>query len=94
MKTVGMPFSGKYGFVETEMAWPITHMVAPADESLQCAECHDRNGVLDGVEGVYVPGRDKHTWLDRIGFALVLMTLFGVLGHWAARALLGWKARD
>ncbi len=28
MQTVDKPFSGKYGFVETEMAWPITHMVA------------------------------------------------------------------
>lgn len=93
MQTVDMPFSGKYGFVETEMAWPITHMVAPADESLQCAECHSRNGVLDGVEGVYIPGRDAHPWLDRIGFLVVLMTLIGVLGHWAVRVLFSRKSR-
>lgn len=92
MQTVDKPFSGKYGFVETEMAWPITHMVAPADESLQCAECHNRQGVLDGVEGVYIPGRDAHPWLDRIGFAVVLLTLIVFIGHGAARVF-GKKIR-
>jgi hypothetical protein len=94
MQAVDMPYSGKYGFVETEMAWPITHMVAPADEALQCAECHSKNGVLDAVEGVYIPGRDAHPWIDRIGLFLVLMTLIGVIGHGAVRVLLSRKARD
>jgi hypothetical protein len=76
------------------MAWPITHMVAPADESLQCAECHDRNGVLDGVEGIYIPGRDKNLWLDRIGFAAVLITLLIFIGHGTARLLFRRKAGD
>ena len=91
MKTVDRPYSGKYGFVETEMAWPITHMVAPAGEALQCAECHTNDGVLDNVEGVYIPGRGEHSWLDRIGFAVVLLTLIGVLGHGAARLLFSRK---
>ena len=94
MQAEGKPFSGKYGFVETEMAWPITHMVAPADESLQCAECHDRNGVLDGVEGIYIPGRDKNLWLERIGFAAVLITLLIFIVHGAARVLFRKKAGD
>ena len=94
MQAVDKPFSGKYGFVETEMAWPLTHMIAPADESLQCAECHNRNGVLDDVEGVYIPGRDTNQWLDRIGLAMVLMTLIAVLGHGVARALFARKGRS
>ena len=53
MQAVSLSYSGKYDFVATEMSWPITHMVAPADEALQCQECHSRNGRLDGVEGVY-----------------------------------------
>jgi len=40
MEYTGAPYSGEYGFVETEMYWPITHMVAPATEAVQCQECH------------------------------------------------------
>jgi hypothetical protein len=35
------------GFIDSEMYWPITHMVAPADEALQCTACHDEAGRLD-----------------------------------------------
>jgi octaheme c-type cytochrome (tetrathionate reductase family) len=37
---VGLPYSGRYDFTETVMYWPTTHMVQPADEALQCKECH------------------------------------------------------
>ncbi len=40
MAYVNMPYSGEYGFVETDMYWPITHMVAPASEALHCQDCH------------------------------------------------------
>ncbi len=40
MEYAGLKYSGEYDFVSTEMYWPITHMVAPASEALQCAECH------------------------------------------------------
>ena len=40
MAYTGAPYSGEYGFVETEMYWPITHMVAPASEAVRCQECH------------------------------------------------------
>lgn len=43
----GLEFSGEYGFAETWMYWPITHMVAPAEQALQCAACHSENGRLD-----------------------------------------------
>ncbi|MCA9936639.1 MAG: tetrathionate reductase family octaheme c-type cytochrome [Anaerolineales bacterium] len=43
-----LPYSGEYGFVETTMYWPITHMVAPAEEALQCNDCHTpEDGRLD-----------------------------------------------
>jgi hypothetical protein len=87
MQAVSLPYSGKYDFVATEMTWPITHMVAPADEALQCEECHSRNGRLEGVQGVYIPGRDTTPLIDRIGFALALLTLLGVIGHGALRIL-------
>ncbi len=43
----GLPYSGNYGFAETSMYWPITHMVQPADYALQCTDCHSDNGRMD-----------------------------------------------
>lgn len=43
----GLQFSGEYGFTETHMYWPITHMVAPVENSLQCNDCHGPNGRMD-----------------------------------------------
>lgn len=70
--TVGMasakaPYSGKYDFIETEMRWPITHMVAPKDKALACIECHRADGRLRNITGIYMPGRDSHGWLDLLG---------------------------
>ena len=71
MKTAGLPFSGKYGFVSTEMSWPITHMVAPKGDALRCAQCHADQGRLEGIAGVYMPGRDRHHLLDMAGWTIV-----------------------
>jgi octaheme c-type cytochrome (tetrathionate reductase family) len=43
----GMEFSGEYGFAETRMYWPTTHMVQPKENALQCDECHNTDGRLD-----------------------------------------------
>jgi len=43
----GLNYSGHYGFTETYMYWPTTHMVQPKENALQCAECHSENGRLD-----------------------------------------------
>lgn len=40
MESVGLEYSGNFGFVTTEMSWPINHMVVPADKSLKCTACH------------------------------------------------------
>ena len=48
MEYAGLPYSGEYGFVETQMYWPITHMVAPATDALTCKDCHTaEDGRLD-----------------------------------------------
>ncbi len=47
MKAAGQPYSGKFGFVETSMVWPVNHMVAPKDKALQCADCHGEKGRMD-----------------------------------------------
>ena len=86
MKAANEPYSGKYGFVKTEMSWPITHMVAPKADALTCAQCHSKEGRLKNVKGIYMPGRgDNNKLLDYAGWTLALLTLIGVLIHGAGR---------
>jgi hypothetical protein len=40
MAYAGAPYSGNYDFIETQMYWPITHMIAPVEEALTCLNCH------------------------------------------------------
>lgn len=44
MKAVGLEFSDSVGFIETEMFWPINHMVMSADNALKCTTCHGKGG--------------------------------------------------
>ena len=85
MKAAGLKYSGEYGFVNTEMTWPITHMVAPEEDALSCAQCHSKNGRLKGIEGVYMPSRDRNRLLDFAGWTLVLWSLIAVLIHGGIR---------
>jgi hypothetical protein len=94
MQAAGRPYSGEYGFVQSEMVWPITHMVAPAKQALKCAECHSRQGRLQNVTGIYVPGRDRSEWLDMAGFTLAGLAFLGVIGHGALRIVAGRKRRE
>ena len=91
MKTAGLPYSGKFGFVSTEMSWPITHMVAPKADALGCAQCHSDNGRLQGISGIYLPGRDHSHVLDMMGWALALLSLLGVLIHGGTRVYLHFQ---
>ena len=83
MKAANLPYSGHYGFVRTEMAWPITHMVAPKEKALACAQCHAEKGRLQNVDGVYMPGRarDHQAWIERIGLLAAALALAGVIVH-------------
>jgi octaheme c-type cytochrome (tetrathionate reductase family) len=45
MKRVGLPFSGKFGFVETKMYSGVHHQVAPARKALGCTDCHNTEAV-------------------------------------------------
>ena len=47
MKEVNLPYSGSYDFIETEMYWPINHMVTPKENALKCTSCHGNEGRLD-----------------------------------------------
>jgi hypothetical protein len=47
MKAAGLPYSGKFGWIETSMVWPVNHMVSPKEKALRCADCHGEKGRLD-----------------------------------------------
>jgi octaheme c-type cytochrome (tetrathionate reductase family) len=47
MKAANLPYSGKYDFFETRMAWKVNHMVAPKDKALTCDGCHGEKSRLD-----------------------------------------------
>jgi octaheme c-type cytochrome (tetrathionate reductase family) len=59
----GLDYSGEYGFAETWMYWPTTHMVQPKENALQCDACHGDNGRLDWIALGY-PG-DPMEWGGR-----------------------------
>ncbi len=94
MDAAGADYSGEYGFIETTMHWPLSHMVAPKEEALGCDECHSRNGRLAELTGFYMPGRDKSDLLDIIGWLAVLGTLGGVSLHGFVRVFFSRKRRN
>jgi octaheme c-type cytochrome (tetrathionate reductase family) len=59
----GVPFSGSYGFTDTTMFWPQTHMVAPKEHALQCQACHAEDGRMDW-QALGYPG-DPIKWGSR-----------------------------
>ncbi|PVZ71804.1 tetrathionate reductase family octaheme c-type cytochrome [Pelagibaculum spongiae] len=82
MKAAGQPYSGQLEFVSSTYLFPITHMVAPAENALDCQQCHQqKNSRLAKLTDMYLPGRDSFSWLDTTGWLLVLLTLAGVLAH-------------
>ncbi len=93
MAATGRPFSGEFDFVDTRMTWPITHMVAPAEDALACADCHRPGGRLDDVPGIWLPGRDSHPWVDGIGFGLAGLMLLGVAAHSGTRLVSRMRKR-
>ncbi len=90
MDYVGLPYSGEYDFVETEMYWPLNHQVSPANESLTCKDCHARGeeGRLASLTDFYMPGRDYNAWIDNIGVILITLAFIGVVIHGGLRIIL------
>ncbi|MCA9196326.1 MAG: tetrathionate reductase family octaheme c-type cytochrome [Planctomycetales bacterium] len=92
MQSIGLTYSGQHRFAETSMTWPINHMVAPKEQSLQCADCHHRtNSRLANLTGFYMPGRDRNVTVDRIGQGLIGLVFLGVVTHGAGRI---WLSRQ
>ncbi len=91
MDYIGQEYSGEYDFIQTEMVWPLAHMVPTAKDAVSCAECHTDNGRLASIQGVYMPGRDRNPIIDYVGWGLVLLTLVGAMFHGLIRMVTGNK---
>lgn len=88
MKELGLPFSGTLSFMQTKMYWPINHMVSPKENSVQCIECHTKNGSrLAGLTDFYMPARDSSGFIETTGKAIIYLTLAGVFLHGTIRII-------
>ncbi len=86
MEYIELPFSGEIDFVETEMYWPLNHMVSPADQSLKCIDCHTREGGrLENLTDFYLPGRDFNPIIETAGVTMIIISLILVLMHGICR---------
>lgn len=47
MAIAGLPFSGEFDFVETQMVWKVNHMVSPKSKALKCNDCHGPKGRMN-----------------------------------------------
>lgn len=56
MKQAGLPYSGKFGWIETKMHWSINHMVAPKEKALKCKDCHGKKSRLNWLALGYKNG--------------------------------------
>ena len=79
--------------METDMVWPVNHMVSPKSQTVQCNECHARrNSRLAGLKDFYLPGRDYNATIDGIGSVAIILSLVGVATH-AALRMFTWRRR-
>lgn len=81
MQYMDLPYSGQFDFAETEYVYPITHMVAPKDQSLTCTACHSQQSRLANLKGFYMPGRDRSALADFAGWSMVVVTLIASAIH-------------
>jgi octaheme c-type cytochrome (tetrathionate reductase family) len=41
------PYSGNFDFADTLMQWPLSHMVSPKSQALQCQDCHSEKSRMN-----------------------------------------------
>lgn len=87
MQEVNLPFSGKVSFIETEMYWPVNHMVSTKDKTVSCTECHSQDSRLAGLTDFYMPARDNSKVIETLGKIIVLLTLMGIIIHGTGRVI-------
>lgn len=93
MHYAGLPYSGRYAWIQTMMNWPLSHMVVPKEQTLQCADCHRPTGSrLAGLQGFYMPARDRSDVLDWLGWWSAIGALGAIVVHGALRFFC-WRKR-
>ncbi len=86
MDYLDLPYSGKYGFIETQSMWPLNHEVSESTKALSCTECHNStDSRLKNLSGFYMPGRDHSPWIEYTGWIFLVLVLLGVTVHGAIR---------
>jgi hypothetical protein len=82
MDYVGMPFSGQYDFIDSKMFLLVNHMVSPADQALDCQDCHTRSdGRLKNIDGIYIPAQTTYAAIDYFGVLMLLLSFIGIITH-------------
>lgn len=94
MRAAGQPCSGEFGFANTHVYWPITHMVAPAADALGCESCHAEDGRLADLDGLHMPGRTPFNADGILGLVMVLAALGGVMVHATLRAMAPGRGKE
>jgi octaheme c-type cytochrome (tetrathionate reductase family) len=88
MRDSNLPFSGKISFIKTGMYWPVNHMVAGKENTVQCSECHTRtNSRLAGLKDFYIPGRDYSPIVDSSAKWLLILVFSGIFVHAGVRII-------
>ncbi len=86
MEEIKVPFSGQIAFINTEMYWPLNHMVSDKEHAVQCTECHTRdNSRLASLKDFYMPARDYSAAIETGGTLIIFLTLIGILAHGVLR---------
>jgi octaheme c-type cytochrome (tetrathionate reductase family) len=94
MKEVNLPFSGKISFIQTEMDWPVNHMVSSKENAVKCNECHTReNGRLSGLKDFYMPARDFNPVIETAGNGVLILSFVVVLFHGSFRIYSSRKSK-
>ncbi|MEI6809070.1 MAG: hypothetical protein WCN95_10135, partial [bacterium] len=91
MKDMGLPFSGKVGFIKTEMYSGLHHTVPPARQALGCTDCHAVEAVNcrrchQKAEGMDQPAHTRMVYPDATN-----RMNFKALGYQDDPALIGGR---
>ena len=85
MEYMERPFSGEIDFIETEVLWPVNHMVSPKEQTVSCKECHSRDGRLANLDDFYMPGKTYNAYVDWFGMGVLILAILGVVSHGIGR---------
>ena len=66
---------------------------AQVQQAQSCTECHAREGRLSAIQDLYLPRRDRSTWLDVLGWTGVGLTAGAGAVHGGVRIVISRRRR-